>query len=87
MESSVSRLTLQQLRWRCRRGVRELDVLFGRFLDETYATLSEDQQIAFERFLNEQDPRIMDWLFDKSAPNDDEFVELVNLLRDQSGLS
>ena len=83
----MSRLTLQQLRWRCRRGVRELDVLFGRFLDETYATLSEDQQIAFERFLNEQDPRIMDWLFGKSAPNDDEFVELVNLLRDQSGLS
>jgi antitoxin CptB len=27
-----------KLRWRCRRGMRELDVLLSRYLDEEYRT-------------------------------------------------
>lgn len=66
-----------QLEWRCRRGVRELDVLFTRFLKHEYDQLSEQKQLAFQALLAEQDPQIMDWLFDKSKPQSDELVTIV----------
>ena len=76
----------KQLVWRCRRGVRELDVLFGRFLKTEYPQLSELQRLAFERMLDVQDPIIMDWLFSNSQPDDPEFKMLVSRLQAVAGL-
>ena len=75
-----------QLVWRCRRGVRELDVLFGRFLESDYPALSDDQKLIFQRLLEVQDPVIMDWLFGKYAPEDNDFKPLVARLQGLSGL-
>ncbi len=75
-----------QIVWRCRRGVRELDVLFGRFLDTEYDLLSQQQQADFARLLEVQDPTIMDWLFGRSPPQD-EFKGLITRLQELSGLS
>jgi len=49
---------LGRLRWRCRRGMKELDVLLTRYVDERYAASSAAEQQAFERLLNEPDPLI-----------------------------
>lgn len=76
----------KQLQWRCRRGVRELDVIFGRFVSERYPSISEHQRLAFERLLEVQDPQIMDWLFGREVPDDAEFMELIASLQDLSGL-
>ena len=76
----------EQLRWRCRRGIRELDVLFERFLAARFDELSKAQQMAFTQLLLEQDPIIMDWLFGKAAPQDQALQDIVALLRDQAGL-
>ena len=77
----------QQLVWRCRRGVRELDVLFGRFLEQQYPLLEVSQQLNFQRLLEVQDPIIMDWLFAKAEPTDSGLTEIVTQLRMLSGLS
>ncbi len=53
---------LKKLRWRCRRGVRELDILMTRFLDETFDTLTSEQQEGFAVLLECQDPDVMDWV-------------------------
>lgn len=79
-------MNARKLVWRCRRGVRELDVLFGRFLETEYPQLGESQKMAFERMLEVQDPTIMDWLFSKSQPQDPEFEMLVQRLQLISGL-
>ena len=76
-----------QLVWRCRRGVRELDVLFGRFLESDYPTLSSEEQLVFQQLLDVQDPVIMDWLFDKYAPEETEMVVLIRRLQTLSGLN
>lgn len=75
-----------QLVWRCRRGVRELDVLFTRFLESHYANLSEPQQATFQRLLEVQDPVIMDWLFGKYPADDEELMALIAQLQELSGL-
>jgi antitoxin CptB len=33
-----------RLRWRCRRGMKELDVLLTRYVDEHYAQASSEDQ-------------------------------------------
>ena len=79
-------LHVKQLEWRCRRGVRELDVLLVRFLETEYPELGLPEQLAFQRLLDVQDPQIMDWLFGKASSNDPELQKIVQRLRQSSGL-
>jgi antitoxin CptB len=53
---------LKRLRWRARRGTRELDALFGGWLDERFADVDEAQQQAFDELLDAQDPDLWDWV-------------------------
>ena len=76
----------RQLVWRCRRGIRELDVLFGGFLETQYPTLSDERKLSFELLLEEQDPLIMDWLFGRSAPDNQRLIDMIGLLKRQAGL-
>ncbi len=90
MPNSADTTTLldpKQLVWRCRRGIRELDVLFGRFLEEQYPSLELSQKADFQRLLEVQDPIIMDWLFAKADPSDLGLRETIVRLRELSGLA
>ena len=46
---------LGKLRWRCRRGMKELDVLLARYVDERFGGASSLEQAAFGRRLETQD--------------------------------
>jgi antitoxin CptB len=59
-----------ELRWRCRRGMRELDLLLTRFLDEHYGDAPPAEQLAFRRLLDFQDPLIYDYVVGRQAPAD-----------------
>ena len=72
---------LNHLYWRCRRGVKELDVIFTRFVETDYLDLSEEQKKAFEKILETQDPIIMDWLFGRSEPTNKIIKQLINKLK------
>ncbi len=50
-----------KLRWRCRRGMRELDELLLRFLEQEYEALPVQEQMAFSRLLELQDSQL--WAF------------------------
>lgn len=54
--------TAQYLRWKCRRGMLELDVIFSRFIEEKYPSLSEEQQRLFNELLELPDPLLYDWV-------------------------
>jgi len=51
-----------RLRWRCRRGMRELDQLLGWYLDHRYATADAAAQAAFADLLEQPDPELWHWL-------------------------
>ena len=44
-----------RLRWRCRRGMRELDQLLGCYPDARYAQVDAAARAAFSGFLDRQD--------------------------------
>lgn len=46
---------LGRLRWRCRRGMKELDVLLARYLDEHFCAASPADQEAFRQLLGAED--------------------------------
>ena len=79
-------LNEKQLVWRCRRGVRELDVLFDRFLKSDYPTLSSAEQANFQRLLEVQDPIIMDWLMGRYQAEDAGLEGIIEKLTVLSGL-
>lgn len=80
-------LNEKQLVWRCRRGIRELDVLFSQFLASDYPALSVQEQGDFQRLLEVQDPTIMDWLFGKYDSDDVAMQAIVERLKHLSGLT
>jgi antitoxin CptB len=69
-----------RLRWRCRRGMKELDLLLTRYLDDSWPAASPAERAAFEAFLELPDPDIAGLLLGH-AESPPEFSALVALLR------
>ena len=57
-----------RLRWRARRGTRELDRLIGWWLDARYMQAASVQRETFAALLEESDPDLWDWLIAQHAP-------------------
>ena len=55
---STSELQPGQLRWRCRRGMKELDVLLERYMDTRWPSAPPGERAAFALLLEAQDPVI-----------------------------
>ena len=72
---------MSRLRWRCRRGTKELDVVMNRYLQERYETATAEEQASFNQLLDIEDPIIFDWLMDKTQSEDDNLQALVVILK------
>lgn len=66
-----------RLRWRCRRGAKELDVLLEGFLAGEYARLSAAEKNLFAELLECSDPELTDWLCQGGAPVDEGMAKIV----------
>lgn len=73
---------LARMRWRCRRGVRELDLLLERFLVDCYPALSRDQSRVFDALLDEPDLDILGWIMNRSQPSRPEYRPLLDRMRE-----
>jgi antitoxin CptB len=67
---------LGKLRWRCRRGMKELDVLLARYVDERFCGASSLEQEAFKRLLETQDAVLYDYCLGSERPPP-EFAALI----------
>lgn len=61
-------LTVGQLRWRTRRGMRELDMMLQRYLQDYYPFAPAADQAAFVELLEQSDADILDWLLGRAEP-------------------
>lgn len=68
-----------RLRWQCRRGMRELDLLLLQFLDT--ATLDAHTARIFNRLLEYPDAVLLEWLLGRQIPSDTEVAQLVQRIR------
>jgi succinate dehydrogenase flavin-adding protein (antitoxin of CptAB toxin-antitoxin module) len=49
----------------------ELDLLFGRFLEQRYSALNTDEQGAFQRLLEQPDQTLLSWIQGQNEPPPD----------------
>lgn len=70
-----------RLRWRCRRGMRELDQLLGWYLDTRYAQADAAERAAFSALLDAQDPDLWNWLNGRSAAADPAWRQIIDAIR------
>ena len=68
------------LRWRCRRGKKELDVLLGRFLERHLASLDAAQRDALERLLALEDDDLLGQALGRAAPADADTAAVLALM-------
>ena len=68
------------LRWRQRRGMKELDVLLEHYFRRHHETASPEEKAAFERLLEREDPDIWLWVVGQQEPPA-EFANVIAALR------
>lgn len=71
---------LARLKWACRRGMLELDVLLMPFVDEAFDDLSDEDKELFERLLTSDDPDLYAWFMGHQACDDTELARMVDII-------
>ncbi|TCJ13026.1 succinate dehydrogenase assembly factor 2 [Parasulfuritortus cantonensis] len=72
---------LNRLRWRCQRGMLELDHILHGFLERRYATAPEPVRAAFATLLEMEDADLFDLVMGRRAPATSEQAGLLALIR------
>ena len=71
-------LKYNQLYWRSRRGMLELDLQLQPFLKQSFFSLEENEKEGYEKLLLEEDWQIYDWLRGATAPVDEDVALVVD---------
>jgi antitoxin CptB len=72
---------LGKLRWRCRRGLLENDLVLGAFLDRHGAGLAGERLRAFQALLEYSDNDLWDLVAGRTECDDPAVGAIVDLLR------
>jgi antitoxin CptB len=67
-----------RIRWACRRGMLELDVLLMPFFDACFDDFSSKERTIFVRFLDSDDPDLFKWLMRHGQSDDVELAQMVD---------
>ena len=70
-----------EIKWQCRRGMRELDILLTRYLENDYPQADEPQKQAFRALLALPDPDLIAYLLGGQSPPDAAIAEIVSQIR------
>jgi antitoxin CptB len=68
---------VKALRWRCRRGMRELDQLLERWLDRCWASSSDADKEVFRRLLATEDDKLWRAFLENDRLDDVDVQHLV----------
>lgn len=71
----------ERARWRCRRGLLELDIILQRFMDQHYAQLDPQELEQFERLLSLPDNDLWDLIAAKQINRDSDLQAVLELLQ------
>jgi len=70
-----------RLAWRCRRGMKELDLVLMRYLRERWPAADGQERALFEQLLEVPDPLLAAWLTGNAPAPDAPMAALLAILR------
>ena len=74
---------LSRLRWLCRRGMKELDLVLTGYLDRHYPDAGGNEQAGFRKLLGMQDPELYNLILGKQSTEDSEVAAVVRIIRNE----
>ena len=74
----------RRLLWRCRRGMKELDVLLECFARRHLAVAGRSERELFSRFLELPDPVLADYLLGEAPAREPDFARLVRSITERA---
>jgi len=74
------------LRWRCRRGMLELDILLNEFIDKKYTLLNKSEKEIFNQVLDYPDQLLFDLFLGHMESSDIKVSDLVQTIRQSSAV-
>ena len=75
----------KRMQWASRRGMLELDLILGPFVQECYPTLSREDRARYEQLMGCQDQEMFSWFLRKEVPEDAEVAAIVRCILDFHG--
>ncbi|MDH5231500.1 MAG: succinate dehydrogenase assembly factor 2 [Gammaproteobacteria bacterium] len=73
--------TQQRLRWACRRGMLELDILLGDFAELVYPQLDRVDQLRFQELLLFSDQDLLEYCLGKNKIDSPELEPIIEKIR------
>jgi antitoxin CptB len=71
-----------RLRWACRRGMLELDLILEPFVENSYELLEEADQLRFEVLLESEDQSLFMWLMKRQSPDSPDMQRIVQIIHE-----
>jgi antitoxin CptB len=68
---------LNRMRWAARRGMLELDLVLGPFVEQRYALLSQADRELFQRLMLCEDQDLFSWFLKREQTEDEELADIV----------
>lgn len=81
LETSMPQRVDSALRWRCRRGMLELDILFNQFLERKYDSINDAEKNVFDQLLDYPDQLLFDLFLGHQTSSDPHVAQLIQCIR------
>ena len=72
---------LNRIRWHCRRGMLELDLVLTKFLDHRFDSLTPHQKELFVQLIDTSDNDLWDLISNRNSRENNHLKEIIELLR------
>jgi len=69
---------INKTKWKCRRGLRELDLLFRRYSEDKLDSLSQEDFEMFNSILDLEDQPLYDFIFKNESLGDESHEAFIN---------
>ena len=76
----MNNMRISEVRWKCRKGIRAVDILFSKYMEEVYRDLTAEQQKIFIEFIQQDTYEILDILVNNKS-FDTKFTNIVDALK------
>lgn len=76
-------MTLEERKviYRARRGLKEIDVYFDPYVKQHYLQADANEKAMFAELVEQEDPDLLDWFMEVSAPPRPELLEFIHKLK------
>lgn len=70
-----------RMRWASRRGLLELDLLLGPFMDACFAELEPSLRDDYQQLMGHEDQDILNWILGRETLVDERLVAITDKIR------